>query len=49
MDKKFRTLIIMFVLIALASIAVTFYRYIIIENISYETSEILFQEALLEQ
>jgi len=33
----------------IASIATTFYRYIILEDISYETDEDVFQESLLEE
>lgn len=49
MDKKSQTLTVIFALIMTASVVATFYRYIVLEDISYETDEELFQESLLEE
>ena len=48
MDRKSEILTIVFLIIALASIVATYYRYIVQEDISYETDENAFQAALLE-
>jgi len=49
MDKKSQILTVLFVLIVLVSVVAIFYRYIILEDISYETDEDVFQESLLEE
>ena len=49
MDKKSQVLIVIFALIVTVSTVATFYRYIVLEDISYETDEAAFQESLLEE
>ena len=49
MDNKSKVLIVIFTIIVTASMIATFYRYIILKNISYEIDEDVFQEALLEE
>ncbi len=49
MDKKSQTLIIIFAIIATVSVVVTFYRYMLLEDVVYVTDEVLFQESLLEE
>ena len=49
MDKKSKILITIFVVIAVMSTAITFYRYIILEDITFFTDEEAFRESLLEE
>ncbi len=49
MDRKSKVLLIIFLMMVGISISVAFYRYIIIEDITFYTNETLFQESLLEQ
>lgn len=49
MDKKSQVLIVSFAMIVTISVVITFYRYILVENIVYETDENVFQESLLEE
>ncbi len=49
MDKKSKFLTIIFAIIVLCSVAVTFYRYVIRENINFYVDEEAFQESLLEE
>ncbi len=49
MDKKSRILVTLFSLAVALSVAVVFYRYIVLEDISYATEEAIFQESLLEE
>jgi hypothetical protein len=48
-DKKSKVLISIFILIVAASVAATYYRYIVLKDIGYETDEDLFQTSLLEE
>lgn len=48
MDKKSQVLIIVFALILTASTVASFYRYIILEKITYATDEETFNQSLLE-
>ncbi len=47
MDKKSKVLLFIFLLMVGISVSVTFYRYIIKEDIIFYTNEVLFQESLL--
>ncbi len=47
MDKRSKILIGIFLFITSISIAVTFYRYIVLEDIVFYTDEEIFNEALL--
>jgi len=49
MDKKSQSLIVIFVIIIMISAVLTFYRYIIIKDVSYEIDEEIFQASLLEE
>ena len=49
MDKKSQILTVAFAIIVTISVVVTFYRYILVEDIVYETDEDLFQNSLLEE
>ncbi len=49
MDKKSQVLTIIFAIIMTASVVASFYRYVVIEDVSYVTDENLFQESLLEE
>lgn len=49
MDRKSKILIIIFFSIFAAAIAAIFYRYVVLEDISYETDEQAFQATLLEK
>jgi len=49
MNKKSKILITVFVVIAIMSTAITFYRYIILEDITFFIDEEAFQESLLEE
>ena len=49
MDKKSTNLIVVFIVIVVISITVIFYRYIVIEDINFDTNEEAFQESLLEE
>jgi len=49
MDKKSQILTVFFALLIMISTVATYYRYIVLEDISYETDEQLFQESLLEE
>ena len=49
MDKKPAILIIVFVLLIVASIIATYYRYVVLGDINYETDENVFQQSLLEE
>jgi len=49
MDNNTKILIIVFALIVTVSVVVTFYRYIVIEDIIFSTDEETFQESLLEE
>lgn len=48
-DNKSDTLTAVFFSIVVISTVVTFYRYILLENITFLTEEELFQESLLEE
>lgn len=47
MDKKSKVLFIIFLLIVIISITITFYKYIILEDVIFYTNEELFNESLL--
>ncbi len=49
MEKKSEILLVVFAIIVLASITATFYKYIVLENVTFETDEEAFQAALLEE
>lgn len=49
MDKKSKILIFIFLVITIISIIVTFYKYIILEDIVFYTNEEAFKESLLEE
>jgi uncharacterized protein YpmB len=49
MDKKSQILVVIFTILFTASIVATFYRYILLEDVTYETDENAFQESLLEE
>ncbi|NCN08163.1 hypothetical protein GW944_01145 [Candidatus Parcubacteria bacterium] len=49
MDRKSKILITVFTIIMTASVIVTFYRYIILEDIVFYVDEEAFQESLLEE
>lgn len=49
MDKKTKILLIIFSFISLASVVATYYRYIVEEDITFNTDEQTFQEALFEE
>lgn len=49
MDRKSKILLTIFICVLLASVAVTFYRYIILEDIVFYTDEEAFAENLLEE
>lgn len=49
MDKKSQVLTVVFALLITASVVMTYHRYVLLEDISFETDEALFQESLLEQ
>jgi hypothetical protein len=49
MDKKSKVLIVTFSIIVTLSIVITFYKYIVLNNINYYTDEGVFQESLLEE
>jgi hypothetical protein len=49
MDKKTTTLVILFILIVGASVALAYDRYIVRQQINYEIDEEAFQAALLEE
>jgi uncharacterized membrane protein len=49
MDKKSQVLIVVFALVVVASVVATYYRYVIVEDISYTTDEDAFQASLLEE
>ena len=49
MDKKSKILMIIFLIIVVFSVTVTFYRYIIIRGIIFYTNEESFMESLLEK
>ena len=49
MDKKSRVLVAVFLVIVGLSVIATFYRYIVLEDITFHTDEELFQESLLEE
>ncbi len=48
MDKKSSVLITIFTLIVTCSIVITYYKYVILEEITYSTDEVAFQENLLD-
>lgn len=47
MDNKSKILLSIFLVIVFISVIITFYRYIIIEDIIFYTDEELFNESLL--
>ena len=49
MEKKSKILLTIFATLILISIAITFYRYIIKEDIVFYTDEEAFNESLLEE
>ncbi len=49
MDKKSKILLIIFTGVVFISLAVTFYRYLILEDIVFYTDEEAFNESLLEE
>jgi len=49
MDKKSRTLVIVFIIILFFSVAFSFYKYIIIKDIDFYINEKEFYEFLLEE
>jgi uncharacterized protein YxeA len=49
MDKISKILITTFFLIVLVSVAITFYRYIVLEDINFYIDEKAFNEALLKK
>jgi len=49
MERKSQILTVAFVIIVTASVVITFYRYIVLEDIYYDMDEGAFQEALLEE
>ena len=49
MDKKSKILIVLFALVMTASIVVTYYKYIILEDVTYYTDENAFQASLEEE
>jgi len=49
MDKKSKILGAIFIVIVALSIAITFYRYVVLEDIDFYTDEESFQESLLEE
>ncbi len=49
MDKKSKVLIFIFLTIVIVSIFIAFYRYIILEDITFYTDEELFEQSLLEE
>ncbi len=49
MDKKSQALIVIFALMVTASAVTTFYRYVVIEKITFYTDEEAFNLALLEE
>ena len=49
MDKKPKILLSVFLVITIISVVVTFYKYIIIQDIVFYTDEELFQQSLLEE
>lgn len=49
MDNKSKILIIVFAGIVAISIVITFYRYIVIEDVVFFIDEEAFQESLLEE
>lgn len=49
MDKKSSILIGIFLVMVICAVGVTFYRYIIKEDIIFYTDEAAFQESLLEE
>ncbi len=49
MDRRSKTLIIIFSFVVTVSIVATFYRYVVVEDIEYFVDEEAFQQSLLEE
>lgn len=49
MDKKSEILLVVFAMIVLASVTATYFKYIVLGKVTYETDETAFQESLLEE
>lgn len=49
MDKKSKVLIGIFMVMVVVSIGITFYRYMILEDINFYTNEEAFNQSLLEE
>lgn len=49
MDKKSKYVIVLFLVMVAASLAMIFLRYIVFEDISFYTDEELFNQSLLEE
>lgn len=49
MDKKSKVLIAFFCLVVAASTAATYYRYIMLQDVTFYTDENAFQVSLLEE
>jgi hypothetical protein len=48
MDQNSRTLIIIFAIIVTVSVVITFYRYIVLEDIAFYTDDEAFLESLID-
>lgn len=49
MDKKSKILILIFLAMVIISVAVTFYRYIVLGDIVFYVNEEMFNKSLLEE
>jgi hypothetical protein len=49
MEKKSKIIIMVFAILVIISTIITFYRYIVLEDIIFITDEEAFQESLLEE
>ena len=49
MDKKSQVLVVVFALISMMSVVVTFQRYVLLGDIKYELDEATFEQSLLEE
>lgn len=47
MDKKSQTLTILFVTVVVVAVVLTFYKYVVLEDIDFYTDEESFQEELI--
>lgn len=48
-DKKSKTFFIIFIIIVLASISITYYKYVILEKFNIFTDQEAFDQSLLDQ